>query len=431
MDVLREIVTMILTWEARLVLARYKPRVIAVTGSVGKSTTKDAIFAGLAESVYVRKSEKSLNSDTGVPLAILGLESGWRNPFKWLANIAKGFWLVFSLRPYPEWLVLEVGADRPGDIRKIAQWLKPDIVVVTAIPDMPAHVEFFESSEEIMREKLSLAENLKPGGTLVLYGDNLRMMEAQKGIQARKITFGLENYNDLIASHDEIIYENGKPVGTRFRVNHAGSSIPVSIFGALGRPPIYAGLAALAVGTLVGVDFVSISKALGEWAMASGRLRILPGLNGSVIIDDTYNSSPAAAFAALDTLKSVAGAKRRIAILGDMLELGKWSGESHRKLGERAAECADMILTVGIRAREIAESTKDAGMREKAIRVFNQNESAHAGKELARELREGDLVLVKGSQGMRMERAVLEIMAEPERAHELLVRQEPEWLKKS
>lgn len=438
MNVLREIVVTILTWEARLVLARHKPRVIAVTGSVGKSTTKDAIYEALAGSVHVRKSEKSLNSGVGVPLAILGLESGWKNPFKWLANIAKGFWLVFLPQSYPEWLILEVGADRPGDIRKVARWLKPDIAVITAIPETPAHVEYFESEENVLEEKLSLAENLKPGGTLVLYGDDPRMMEAYKefrtSLQAsapengdsNKITFGLENYNDLISSHDEITYENNKPIGVRFRVNHAGSSIPVSIFGALGRPPIYAGLAALAAGTVVGLDFVSISKALGAWVPPPGRLRILKGQKGSVIIDDTYNSSPAAAFAALETLRSVEGAKRRIAILGDMLELGKWSAEAHRKLGERAAECADMLLTVGFRAREIAESTRAAGMKKTAIRVFGQNESARAGKELALELREGDIVLVKGSQGMRMERIVEALLADPADASRL-VRQEREW----
>ena len=182
---------------------------------------------------------------------------------------------------------------------------------------------------------------------------------------------------------------------------------------------------------MAGLDLVSISNSLGKWVPPAGRLRILSGLKNSIIIDDTYNSSPVAALTALDTLKSVQGAKRRVAIFGDMLELGKWSAESHRKLGARAAECADLLLTVGFRARDIAESAKGAGMGETAIRTYGQDESSRAGKELALELQEGDAVLIKGSQGMRMERTVLEIMAEPERAGELLVRQEPEWLKKS
>ena len=160
-------------------LLRHKPKIIAVTGSVGKSTTKDAIYAVLSGSLHVRKSEKSFNGDVGVPLTILGCENGWKNPLKWLINIAKGLWLVLIPQSYPEWLVLEVGADRPGDIKRIARWLKPDIAVLTAIPETPAHVEFFASPDELMKEKLSLAESLKPGGTLVLYGDDSRMLESQ------------------------------------------------------------------------------------------------------------------------------------------------------------------------------------------------------------------------------------------------------------
>ncbi|MDO8481550.1 MAG: Mur ligase family protein [bacterium] len=272
MDVLKKVLITILTWEARIVLAKYKPHIIAVAGSVGKSTTKDAIYAVLAESLHVRKNERSFNGDIGVPLTILGCENGWKNPFKWLANIAKGIGLILIPQTYPEWLVLEVGADRRGDIQKIARWLKPDIVVLTAIPDIPAHVEFFESQEEMVEEKLSLAESLKPDGSLVLYGDDLGMMEGYKKLHANKITFGFENYNDFVASHDEIIYENEKAVGIRFRVNHYGSSVPISIFGILGRPIIYSGLAALVVGQTIGLDLVSISGALGKWAPPPRRL---------------------------------------------------------------------------------------------------------------------------------------------------------------
>ena len=164
------------------------------------------------------------------------------------------------------------------------------------------------------------------------------------------------------------------------------------------------------------------------WAPPPGRVRLLRGIKGSTIIDDTYNSSPSSALAALDILKQAGTGKRRIAVLGDMLELGKYSHEAHRPVGERAAKCADMLITVGFRARAMAEAALDAGMKEKSIRQYELNEAGRAGKELEAELREGDLVLVKGSQGIRMERTVLEIMAEPQRAAELLVRMEQDWL---
>ena len=162
-------------------------------------------------------------------------------------------------------------------------------------------------------------------------------------------------------------------------------------------------------------------------------MRIIRGANGSTVIDDTYNSSPAAAFAALDTLKEVKVPEggRRIAILGDMLELGKYSADAHRQLGARAADAADLLLTIGFRSRAVAEGALDAGLPESLIRQYEHSESRRAGQELREELREGDVVLVKGSQAMRMERAVEELMADPEQAADLLVRQEPEWILKN
>lgn len=427
MDTFRTIVTFVLTWEARLVLLRYKPRVIAITGSVGKTSGKDAIFAALSPELHLRKSEKSFNSEIGVPLTILGLENAWRDPLKWLWNIARGLWLVVVPQEYPQWLVLEVGADRPRDISTIARWLRPDIAVITGVSEVPVHVEFFPSPEAIVREKRALAERLKPGGKLILNGDDSRMKAIESTFRGASLTYGLEAYNDFSASDIEILYENGKPAGIHFRVKRVGASAPVLIRGALGRPRVYAALAALAVAEAAGVDLVFSARGLSEWVPTPGRLRILKGLKGSLIIDDTYNSSPSAALAALDALKEVEGVQRRIAVLGDMLELGKYSAEAHRNVGKRAAEVADLLITVGFRARRVAEAALDAGMPESAIRQYEMNESRRAGKELELELGEGDLVLVKGSQSMRMERTVEEIMGEPERAEELLVRQDDEW----
>ena len=164
-----------------------------------------------------------------------------------------------------------------------------------------------------------------------------------------------------------------------------------------------------------------------------GGMRIIPGANGSTIIDDTYNSSPAAALAALDTLKEIKmpDGARRIALLGDMLELGKYAAEAHRNVGTRVATSADMLITVGFRSRAAAEAALDAGASDLHVRQYEQHESRRAGEELRNELREGDVVLIKGSQSMRMERAVEALMAESERAANLLVRQEPEWLLKT
>jgi UDP-N-acetylmuramoyl-tripeptide--D-alanyl-D-alanine ligase len=252
------------------------------------------------------------------------------------------------------------------------------------------------------------------------------MRELRHEFRGATLMYGIESDNDYFASHEEIMYEGNLPTGMRFRANREEYSLPVTVFGALGRPRIYAALAAIAVAQCAGIDPVTSSQALTGWEPPAGRVRIVPGARGSVIIDDTYNSSPVAALAALDMLKEVK-TKRRIAMLGDMLELGKYSKDQHKKIGERAAQVADLLITVGFRSRATGEAALDAGMSESNIREYEMGESARAGEELLREIQEGDVVLVKGSQSIRMEKAVKALMADPMKASELLVRQEEAW----
>lgn len=426
MESIKRLVVTALVWEARAALMRYKPRVIAITGSVGKTTTKEAISAAIGGDVRMRKSEKSFNGELGVALTILGLDNAWKSPLGWVLNLVRGFLLLVRKSAYPDWLVLEVGADRPGDIRRIATWLRPDIAVITGVSDIPAHVEFFDSPEHVFKEKRALAEHLRAGGTLVLNGDDSRMRMLRNDLRGVSVTYGMAPENNFYASHEEILYDGTEPVGIQFRANHTHASIPVSIRGALGFPRIYAALAALAVAEAVGIDGVSAARGLLAWVPPPGRVHLLKGLKGSIIIDDSYNSSPAAALAALDTLDEVK-ATRRIAVLGDMLELGKFAKEAHRSVGERAAARCNKLITIGIRARTIAEGALDAGLRDEQILQYDSTDVARAADELVRELQAGDVVLVKGSQSMRLERFVLGIMADPDHASELLVRMEPEW----
>ncbi len=425
--ILRNLVVQILTWEAQLALKRYQPKIIAVTGSAGKTTTKDAIFCVLSDGRFVRKSEKSYNSELGVPLTILGLESGWGSPWRWFINILKGAYVVGSGEKYPDWLVLEVGADRPGDIRKIARWLRPDIAVITSIPDVPVHVEFFQSPNALAREKKRLAEHLKHDGILVINGDDVYTKEIMKEHASQAVSFGFEGQNAFVATDAGIQYEDKKPVGMHFYSHHSGSETEVTLLGALGRPRVYAAIAALAVAEAAGVSQESAADALRTWAPPPGRMRIIPGIKGSLIIDDTYNSSPAAAASALETLKEIKGYKKKIAALGDMLELGRFSKEAHIEIGRHVAKSANMLVTVGLRARAIAETALDNGIAETNVRQYEQGESQRAGKELEPDLDAQTLVLVKGSQSMRMEKVVEEIMADPTHAPELLVRQDADW----
>lgn len=427
---LRAIVVSILTLEAKLVLARFKPKIAAVTGSVGKTSTKDAIFTVLQNSFSTRKSEKSLNSEIGVPLAILGLETGWASPGRWLANIVRGLAAAFFSRQYPEWLILEVGTDRPGDITALARWLKPNIVVLTGIPDIPVHVERFSSPEALAQEKETLVRALRKNDALIFNGDDERSRQIASRFHGRAVSYGFSNENDFYATGEKIIYEDSKPTGMSFEArSKIGDVGAINIKRVLGKTQIYPVLASLAVGEALGLEILSTVGALASYKPPPGRMRIIEGVNGATIIDDSYNASPVATLAALDTLAGLKVRGRKIAALGDMRELGRYAKEAHRRVGQRAFEVVDILVCVGEESRVLREAAITAGLTENNTFQYGYRESTRAGKDLKKMLQPGDIVLVKGSQNLiRMEHLVKEIIAEPSRAEELLVRQEKEWL---
>jgi len=430
----KQLVVSVLTLEARAVLRRYHPHIIAVTGSVGKTATKDAIYAVVARGAHVRKSEKSFNSEVGIPLTILGAPNAWSNPLRWVMNFVDGVLLIVFNSRYPEWLVLEVGADRPGDIKNIAAWLPVDIAVITRLPEMPVHVEFFDSPQAVTEEKAALITALKRGGVLVLFGDDEGVKALSSATRERVLTFGFGEGVDVRGEHATLLFEEGSPpaggwpIGMSVQLHVGGVSAPVSIIGAVGAHALVPLLAAATVGEARGMDISTIVEGLKGYEPPPGRMRLIRGIKETLVIDDTYNSSPAAAGAALDTLALIAPKGRKIAVLGDMLELGRHSTAEHRKIGEHAVKAADMLITVGFRSREMAQGALDSGMLN--ANILQYEDATKAGAELENILREGDCVLVKGSQSMRMERVVEEIMLEPERAPELLVRQDEEWKKR-
>jgi UDP-N-acetylmuramoyl-tripeptide--D-alanyl-D-alanine ligase len=266
----------------------------------------------------------------------------------------------------------------------------------------------------------------------VLYGDDERAKEfARRAGDKKVITFGFSLSCDVRAEDFRVLFEEGRehwPIGMSARIRVRGNSAPIEIVGTLGAHTILPALAAAAVGDAVGRSLPEIVGALKAYEPPPGRMHLLEGVKNSLIIDDTYNSSPAAVVAALDALVLTAPKGRKIAVLGDMLELGRHSVEEHRKIGAHVAKTSDLLVTVGFRARDIAMGALDAGLSEENILQFEDAE--RAGEELEALIQSGDCVLVKGSQSVRMERTVLELMAHPERAEELLVRQDAEWRKR-
>jgi len=422
---LKSLTVSILTALAAALLKKHQPLIIAVTGSVGKTSTKDAIYAAIRHSVSTRKSEKSFNSDIGVPLTVLGLPNGWSNPFLWLKNIVDATFTVLFSKRYPKVLILETGIDRPGDMSKLTAWVKPDIVVLTRLPSVPVHVEYFGSPAEVVAEKMKLVEALKPDGVLVYNNDDTIIQQQLPQVRHRAVGYSRYLAADFNTSGDQTIYTDNKLAGTQFTVTHRDERFTIKLPGVVGAQLVYTCGAALAVAAELDIPLAAAAAGLQQLAAPRGRMRVIAGIKGTTLIDDTYNSSPIAVEVALQTLREVKHAKRKIAVLGDMLELGKFSSSEHERIGVLAATSADILLTVGIRARKIAEAALHHGLKESSI--FQYDDVDRAGRELQALLQPGDVVLVKASQGIRAERIIEEVMADPDLAAQLLVRQEKAW----
>lgn len=424
-EVLKRIVGTILAFEARILLARKKPKIIGVTGNVGKTSTKDAIYSVVRTKVQARKSEKSYNSDIGVPLTILGLVNAWGSPVGWFVNVIEGLFIALFSREYPEWLVLEMGVDRPGDMKSLATIARPDIVVLTRFPDVPVHVEYFKTSEAVIAEKMELVRALKPKGIIIFNNDDDNIRNALKDDAHQRIGFGRQTKSPYMSSREQVLYENSLPVGYEFIITHGAESAHIKINDSLGPHYAYSATAAAAVGGTLGISLTESTQALIEHITPPGRMRLIKGIHGTTIIDDTYNSSPLAVEQAIETLSGIHGAKRKIAVLGDMLELGRFSVKEHEKAGRLVATKVEALMTVGVRARSIAESARDGGL--KNTRIIEHADSDAAAKDLAALIKPGDVILIKGSQGVRMEKIVKAIMENPSEAPNLLVRQDPVW----
>ncbi len=403
---------------ARLIIAKYKPIVVMITGSVGKTSTKDAVAAALSERYYLRASEKSYNSEFGVPLTIIGAKNPWENPSAWLRVIQEALALILLPSHYPQLLVLEVGADSPGDLARILAMCTPDAVVVTMLPEIPVHVEAYASPQAVRDEEFQPAYALPAGCPLIISADDVHARKMAARLSANVVTVGYAEDANLRIT-DPVF----TPKGMKATVHTCGKTYEIVAKQALGRTQLYAPCMALSLSGMLHMTTDEALKGLESYVPPAGRARVLSGLHGSVLIDDSYNASPAAVEEALQGMSLVPGARRIVAI-GDMLELGRYSMAEHERIGRSVAKHADMVVAVGERSVALREAAIQAGIQEKdALGFANSREAATALKEL---IREGDVVLVKGSQSIRMERVVEALLADPADAR-LLVRQDREW----
>lgn len=425
---MKKILQPVLAMLARLMLRRYKPTVICITGNVGKTSTKEAIFAVLKDGFSVRESEKNYNNEIGVPLTILGVHSGGRNIFSWVLLCARACGKLVWTR-YPKVLVLEMAVDKPGDMEYLLSIVTPTIAVFTSMGEVPVHVENFASTQAFAREKMKLAYAVLKTGFVIVNED----VTIWKDIKTKGtvVGYGFASDADVKIYTPEYRFstegEVSVPIGITFKMEYKGSLVPFRLDGAFGMASgTYAAAAACAVGMVLEMNLVEIAVALQGYTPPNGRLKRIEGVRGSYILDDTYNASPASMDVALETLYALPS-ERKIAVLGDMLELGKFTEDAHRQVGRKAASICDIVITVGERMRFAAHEAKAHGFAENK-NLFSCDTAKDAGRVVADIIQEKDLIMVKGSQGMRMERVVKEIMAHPERAEELLVRQDKKWL---
>lgn len=410
---------------AKAVLLRRKPRIVAITGSVGKTSTKTAVFEVLKTKFKVRENQKNYNNEIGIPLTIIGAESGGKNLLKWFLVFSRWLGAVTICR-YPEILILELGVDRPGDMAYFMTFLNPTVGIVTNIGT--SHLEYFHSMENIAKEKGTLIASLKKESFAILNSDDRRVLDMQKNTAAKVVTFGKAENSTVNAANIVYNYTDGKPTGISFKLSYAGKTIPIRLKNILAAHQVYAALAAICSGIALKMNLVEISQALENLSSPVGRMNLLKGKNESYLIDDTYNAAPLSTVAAIEVLSKLQ-AQRRIAVLGDMLELGEETKSGHQEVGKKIFEAkTDLFLAVGERMRSAVAELVSLGYPEENILQFDDPVSA--GEKVAEILEPGDFVLVKGSQGMRMEKVLEQILASSENAEKVLCRQSKDWKKK-
>ncbi len=355
--------------------SRARLKVVGITGSVGKTTTKELVAAVLGTRYAVLKNEGNLNSEIGLPMALLELTTRHRRA------------------------VLEMGMWAAGEIAFLCDIASPEVGIVTNVG--PSHMERLGSIEAIADAKAELVEALPEDGVAILNADDPRVLGMGERTRAHVMTYGLERSADVRA--EEI--ETHGLAGVSFVLAHAGQREPV--YSRLpGRAMVHNALAAAAAAVVDGLSVAETATALSE-AQVPTRLAACRGGNGSTIIDDTYNASPASVLAALDLLGESKG--RKIAILGDMRELGDAEAEGHRDVGRRAAEVADVIYAVGDLGRWIGDAAVQAG--HDAVHIVL--DKAEIAPQLLPDLRPGDVVLLKASRAMEFE-TLLEELREPQ-----------------
>jgi len=414
---MRKLLEKILKVLSVAVLKKQKPQIVTITGSIGKTSVKEAVFFALKQNLAVRTNIKSYNNEIGVPLTIIGETSPGKNIFGWAIIFLKALGLAcFKSKAYPKILVLEIGADKKGDLKYLMDILKfgnLKVAVLTAVS--PAHLEALGTLRDVYNEKCVPFTYLKQGAFAVIANDDVNIEKVKsfipQGVQV--VTYGILNKANVFAQN---IVVNERGVECNILAN--GREEEFALKDGVAKHQLYSVLAGVACGVVFSLGLQTTLKAIAFYEMPNGRLKKIAGINNSLLLDDTYNASPKATKSALGALSNLNFGKRKIAVLGDMLELGSDSKKYHKEIIEFAKNLKlDFLVTFGENFAGISSDKH----------FLNHQE---ASSFLASLIKDGDVVLLKGSQGVRIEKLTKALMARPEQAKNMLVRQESTWLKK-
>lgn len=390
---MRSIIAKVLKWQSIKYLSKNNPKVIVVSGSVGKTSTTQAIATVLSQKFSVRKTLENYNTDIGIPCSIFNrkIPNSLKNPVSWLLLLSKNQISIWKKAPF-EVLVLELGTDKPGDIKSY-NWLNADIGVVTAVAD--EHMEFFKTIEAVAQEELSIG----------LFSDKVLVNKYM--VKSEYLNFA-QNEQIFNYSREDIDRLGIKKEELKVIANHSIDAVT----------------AAIAVGKVFGMQNSELVNGAKLVKPLPGRMQKLNGIKNSTIIDDTYNSSPEAVIAALDYLYEN-DSQQRIALLGSMDELGATSKESHEKIGKYCdPKKLDLVVTLG----EDANNYLAGAAKENGCAVAESLTPYEAAEIIKRQLKDGSMILCKGSQnGVFAEEAVKLLLKNPGNEKQL-VRQSKKWL---
>ncbi|MCL4358244.1 MAG: Mur ligase family protein [Patescibacteria group bacterium] len=395
----RKIIIVSLRFWSKLILFKYKPKIIALTGSAGKSSAKELLYLILKEKYYVFRNHASLNNEIGVPLTILLID--WRpgrSLKNWLNVFKQGLKLFFCSIPYPKILIIETGVEHPNDMGYLLSLIKPEVGVFTALGDQPAHLQFFPTIESLVDEKGILIQRLAKTGLAILNRDDKRIWSLREKTAATVFSFGFDQKADAIVKNVSVGVKNGLDFElTLFNQEQIELNFKNSVNESLALNAA----ATCLIGNWFGLTPLKMKESFAGFQDLPGRLKLFrpPGQN-FLIIDDSYNASPISYQKLIGTVKKLPG--RKIAVFGDVLEADSAAEKIHRQIAQTADDIFETVVLIGPRLKLFAAPI----FQHAKILIFEPNQFDQIHADLIEILQPDDLIIFKAARAFHLEKLI-------------------------